>query len=384
MNPHVTTPSVLDAVARARLFSDLMYIYTLFSGLAIVSVIIAFTAVYIFGINSALPLVTHRPYRLVLGIPALVFQGALSFYIFSPETCALGAAGAGTLAVFNSPLRAIHLLVSPPPPIPVPGTRKSTELSPLALTVLLMTIPACPLTSLLDLAPSSAPSRKLRQAPARPSVQIFKALIYFFTVSVLCQVYPVLFARTSIAIPVLTFLIAVMTSGFASLSASTFTLATSLPCSQAFTSPFLSPSLASFWAYRWNAPMACALRRAVYDPVIHLTSLPPAVATLGVFGASGAAHAAIVIFAGLGVGAKRWGIFFLFQGAAVLVERALFRKKKGIMRRLFTVVVLWWSCSVLFVTPVLESPRFPRLLVELGSSARIGHDLSVVARYAFS
>lgn len=88
------------------------------------------------------------------------------------------------------------------------------------------------------------------------------------------------------------------------------------------------------------------------------------------------------MYAGLGAGAPRWGAFFVVHGVAVLGERALFGRAGGARRRLLAFAVLWVSVSALFIAPVLENERMPRLLFELGTSARIASDAAVLVRAA--
>jgi Membrane bound O-acyl transferase family len=170
-------------------------------------------------------------------------------------------------------------------------------------------------------------------------------------------------------------LFTILTGGFAKISSSLAAVATGIPVSAPFSLPWLAPNLASFWAHRWNAPIAYALRAGVYDPLVTHAHAPRAAATMACFLASGAAHVVILAYAAFPT--ETWlgcFLFFALHGVAVCVERAILdahllsntvQRASGVA---FAVLSAWYMFIVCFTAdPVF----FDRVLRELSTGPRI-------------
>lgn len=371
-----------SARASAALRRDLAYLLHLHARLCACLAVLACSALAVHAVGLRLPSPRHRRLRLALGVPPVVAAAAFSAALFDPSTCALGAVAAATLAAFNAPLRAAQLLATPLHAIPHP--RASAALPPkapapatgAALAVLLSVVPACPL---LPPPPGASPPRSAPRAAGAPLPSLLRALAQFALGSLLVVLLPAhVVATPAFVLPFITLL----TSGFATLSASVFALASGIPVSAPFSWPWLSPSLASFWAWRWNSPLASALRAGVHDPLVLYAGAHPAAAVLAAFTASGAAHAYILRAAGIADAAAcaRVFAFFALQCPAVLAERALRLPPRP--RRALALLTFPAATHFLFVLPIVSSDAFPRVAHELGTGARVVWNCAILAGLA--
>lgn len=105
-----------------------------------------------------------------------------------------------------------------------------------------------------------------------------------------------------------------------------------------FDTPFLAPTLGSFWRWRWHAIILSPLTSLAFDPCSRVSGRIAGV--LAAFGLSGLWHAwAVVPMGGYKV-AGRVLIVFVMQGVGVLLEAAVWEKRKTMLRR----VGVWvWS-----------------------------------------
>ena len=126
--------------------------------------------------------------------------------------------------------------------------------------------------------------------------------------------------------------------------------------------PLLASSLSDFWSRRWNLAFRDVSHAYVFQPLVG--TLGGAGATLAVFLASGLIHdLAISIPAQAGYG---WPtLYFLLQGAAVLLERSAWGKwlglRRGIRGRTFAAAVVLLPVGWLFHTPFIERVVLPTL-----------------------
>jgi hypothetical protein len=401
----LTPVSAAAAEAAARqLAADTAYLCHLGSGLLVVHALQVAAAVTVHLLCVVLPAPGQRAARLTAGGVVAASAAAAGARVFDPAYCALGAAGAGTLLAFNTPLRCAQLLATPVrAPVRLPARRgaarragkcdagegdfaaeKPATLSPLALVVLLVTVPACPL--LPELAEALPPSGRRRRAPeaVAPVPRVALAMACFAGASSAVLLAPRRIVETS---AFLMLLATTFTSGFANFSASLFSLVSRVPVSAPFSWPWLSPSASSFWAWRWNSPIASALRGGVYDPLTAYAGASPPLATLACFAASGGAHVAILWFAGVpSVAWARWFAFFAAHGVVVCAERAA--AKAGLLspaaRRGAGVVFFAFTAHHLFLAPILESTSLDALLYELSTCARVAASAATVARRALA
>lgn len=124
-------------------------------------------------------------------------------------------------------------------------------------------------------------------------------------------------------------------------------------CEQPFGIPVGTTSLAQFWAASWHRALASSLRTAVYAPTViwarsSLGSSENCAAACSIaltFAVSGLVHAAIARFA-LHASWHLQLLFFVLQGAAVIIERGVCRKRAGSVQTLLhRVGVFVWLLS---------------------------------------
>lgn len=121
--------------------------------------------------------------------------------------------------------------------------------------------------------------------------------------------------------------------------------------------PWRAASLGNFWGDRWNRGFSVVARIAVFRPLVRRLGLPSG--TLAGFLVSGLAHELVISLPAR----AGWGlptIYFLLQGAGVLLERILFRESAGpITRRAFTWAVILLPAPLLFHPPFFERVLLP-------------------------
>ena len=114
--------------------------------------------------------------------------------------------------------------------------------------------------------------------------------------------------------------------------------------------PLRSKTVAEFWGRRWNAAFNQLAMKLVFRPIARRSNA--AVATLSAFGVSGLVHELVISLpAGGGYGLPT--VYFLLQGAALLVERRLGSS------RLLTIVVVAAPAFWLFHPPFVRHVILP-------------------------
>jgi hypothetical protein len=369
--------SAAEPVA-AALAADLSLLAALLIGLARVIAIKLVLGVVVILLSTALPSPKQKLLRVSLGFPAVLTACIAGYGVFSPSETLLGALAAGTLIAFNTPLRVIQFLVCPPGP-----RRSAGSVSPLVIVLSLIVVPAAALLrpdnsvdedELLeyDEKPPLIGARPRGAMPVNPWRGVADAVGSFaFATSAVYRI-PVQYVWSPLfLITILT----VLTGGFATMSSSIVGILTGIPVSRPFNLPWFSPTLGTFWAFRWNAPIASALRAGVYDPLYNHVAVSRGAATLACFAASGAAHV-IILFFGRFPPSTYWGCFFFFvlHGVAVCAERIALDRRllpKSVLRALgcaFTVVTV----HKMFLPCFTEDPRlFERVLYELCTGPRL-------------
>jgi hypothetical protein len=116
--------------------------------------------------------------------------------------------------------------------------------------------------------------------------------------------------------------------------------------------PLFARSLADFWGRRWNLAFRDLAHQFVFRPLA--PSIGSGGTMLGVFAVSGVIHDVVISYAAKG----GWGwptLYFLIQGAALLVERSRIGRRfglgEGIIGWLFTAAVVVGPVGMLFHTP---------------------------------
>jgi len=133
--------------------------------------------------------------------------------------------------------------------------------------------------------------------------------------------------------------------------------------------PLLARSLSDFWGRRWNLAFRDLAHRFVFQP------LAPRIgggwATMAVFLVSGVIHDVVISLTARG----GWGLptlYFLIQGAAVLLERSRVGKRAGLGRGfvgwLFAAVVVLTPAGLLFHPPFITHVVVPMLYVLVGAA----------------
>lgn len=126
--------------------------------------------------------------------------------------------------------------------------------------------------------------------------------------------------------------------------------------------PLTAPSLADYWGKRWNTAFRDLLHRFLFRPLV--PRLGPRRALLAGFTISGLIHDLVVsVPAGGGTGGPT--LFFLIQGAAILLERSRFGRRLGLGRGwrgwLFVGVAVLGPARFLFHRPFVVDVVVPFL-----------------------
>jgi hypothetical protein len=369
------------AVRVATLKNDVLFVRTLLSGLGPLLTLQLLCGLQVYLILCVFPQPRHRPLRVALGLTFAFVIAAAASRIFDPDRCLAGAIAAGTLLAFHAPLRVAGLLSSPP--------AKPTLRRVLALV-------AVPASVIFDedegnhqkYYPSKSTAVLRPTAPVEPVAPLPAmrgAALAFLLAAMSAHLLPSAWARSSIY---LLLLITTITYGFVNLSSSIAALLGHLRIGSPFCWPWFSPSLASFWAHRWNAPIASALRAGVYEPLVMYASFPRAMATLACFAASGVGHVAILYYIRQRPGMPLWFTFFSLHGVAVCVERLILDAKlitKRLHRRLYVTAFMLITAELLFVPALRDSHFFDYALHELATGCRLFENAVVLAlRYAMT
>ena len=126
--------------------------------------------------------------------------------------------------------------------------------------------------------------------------------------------------------------------------------------------PLLATSLADFWSRRWNLAFRDLMYRFVFQPLT--PSVGAASASMAVFFVSGLIHDAVISTAARG----GWGLptlYFLIQGAALLIERSRLGRRvglgRGVVGRLFAAAVIVSPAGLLFHPPFMTRVVLPML-----------------------
>jgi alginate O-acetyltransferase complex protein AlgI len=133
--------------------------------------------------------------------------------------------------------------------------------------------------------------------------------------------------------------------------------------------PVFARSLADFWGSRWNL----AFRDLAYQLV--LKPLAPRIgmagATMAVFFVSGLIHDVVISLAARG----GWGLptlYFLIQGAALLLERSPLGRRfglgRGVLGRFYAAVVVIGPAGLLFHPPFMTRVVVPMLEALVGAT----------------
>lgn len=357
--------------ARAALERDGAQLIYILSRVALCALHQVAAGLLVHAVITLLPAPAHRRLRLALAAPPLAVLLVTAVARVDARVSTPGRLLATIFAGFNAPLRAAHLLLSPPPPKP-PAAR---ALPPAALCALLVAVPACP--SL----PNSAPRRGPLPPPSDARAALARGLRRFAALVIFAAAVPATaVAPTPVLLPFLT----VLLSSCVIVMAAVFAMVTGVSGGEAFSWPWLSPSLGQFWAFRWNAPIADALRGAVYAPLVTYAGASEAAAVLATFVVSGAGHVAMLASVGVrDVGAlSRWQAFFTVQWAGVLAERKL--GLRGAPRRAVALVFFLVTAHFWFCIPFAESDAFENIMWELGLGARFLRNTATVSFCSFS
>ena len=128
--------------------------------------------------------------------------------------------------------------------------------------------------------------------------------------------------------------------------------------------PSRSRSLSEFWALRWNRGFHRLAETLVFRPAVRRLRVRPAAAMMLTFLASGLVHEAVISVPARG----GWGLptlYFLIQGAGVLVERSAAGRRAGLgsalRGRVFAMSVTVAPLPLLFHGPFVSRVIVPFL-----------------------
>lgn len=272
--------------------------------------------------------------KLILTLFVLIALALLSRPIFDFHTHMQFGISTALSMTFTLPLQCISTLHL---------SHKSSADRPLRETLLRIAIPAAH--------PSAS------HPPESPKLQFLRAFVYLtLTVTIFGpRVVPVLFQRGIYpavlrAGTILTGVTAILTFSSAMLGL----LGARSPAP--FRAPLFSPSLASFWANRWNVAVSDALRAGAYNP-LRIAGVPSGVAVIVTFAVSGVAHETLLWYAGFEGSGGRWFAFFVTCGLLVNFERVAhpFLPKPGLWRWPFVLVGVVLPFEVLFVPVAVDT-----------------------------
>lgn len=326
-----------NAATAAPTSADAQFVRTLLRGLPQIAALLVAAGVLICTLRVSLK--NHRGWRVVLGAPAICYIGHRASKIYNANECFCGTVGVATLFAFNTPLRAFHFLAD-----------KCSYPSWYVFTLVIVPANHKPVNAVPT---TSATTNAL------------SAILSFSFASSIAHILPMYLLKHSI---VLATLVVAGTYGFTALS--TFiALLLGVPVGAPFSYPFSSTSLAQFWAYRWNACIASALRVAVHDP---LYKYGRGIGTIATFTVSGIAHVIILRLAAVDIGTFKWFAFFFLHGFAVCLERIAILRfgRHSLPLRLLAVAFAVVTTRALFLDVITENPRFERVMWELGTGAR--------------
>lgn len=169
--------------------------------------------------------------------------------------------------------------------------------------------------------PASLPNPKYPSES--PAVQTLRGIIYISMASMLRHQFARVLSEDGILRDALgLFFVIANTTGALNLTSAILGLL-GVRSPSPFRAPLLSPSMASFWSGRWNAPVSDSLRIGIYEPLCKLHGWSKASATMACFIISGVCHEAILVYCGVYDSQGEWFLFFTLSGLAILVEKKL-------------------------------------------------------------
>lgn len=295
-------------------------------------------AVNVAHLKVSLPL---RYIILICGQIVLIWTGS---FLFDPRTHILGSTFAAASIAFISPLHALAYL-----------HQTHTELiDELRVAKLRIAIPA-----------AAGKSTHGSRQTENPWTQIRRGLLFMVTTGACRSLLRDSIVVGGILMDLMLLIIvwgainALLNLTSALLGA--FGVGTTRP----FARPFFASSQAAFWAGRWNAPVADAIRTGVFIPLLHAgVSRSTAIAIC--FITSAIAHEFLLLYVGVRESPGDWTLFFVCAGVATLIEKKFFVfKRYQSFRRIFGAFVLLTLFHFLFVPVVIRNGLAIKIVNEL-------------------
>lgn len=163
-------------------------------------------------------------------------------------------------------------------------------------------------------------TRSPPRPPERASLQAVRGALLLAAGGACRPLLPLAIAHGGLALDILAaFVVYAGAWGSLSVTSAMRALLVGRASGESFRGPFLSPSMASFWGGRWNAPVSDALREGIAIP-LRRRGVPRSAAVLACFAISGVAHEGILRFAGIVDSRGEWAAFFLLAGLATAAE----------------------------------------------------------------
>lgn len=286
------------------------------------------------------------PHKLPFLLSIVFLLAYLSSHIFDPKTHIIGSIIGSVSMTFTVPLQSAawlqRYLSNPSLPVSNPEV------------ILRVAVPA------------ALPSK--RHPPEHPLRQFFRGAMYLALSARLGFMFDHLIRVGGFRLTLLG-MCYVWISATGALNLTSAALgALGFPSPSPFRNPVFSPSLAHFWAGRWNAPVSDALRTAIYEPLRKGRGWSPAWSAMMCFVISAIAHEVVLLYCGVRNSRGEWLAFFVLSGVLVLVEKKLHTVLKAeVLRRLFTILSFGFMFHWLFL-PVTVRTGFAQAGVKaLGS-----------------
>lgn len=239
------------------------------------------------------------PYsKLPVCLIGFAFLNALAFHCFDPKTHLIGSCVSAVSLGFTAPLQAAAWLLRK-----VANPSEPTSDREIILRIAI---------------PAASPS--VRHPAESPYTQVLRGTIYLYlgisSIHLFDEYLRIGGVRLDIISMFLLATCATATLNFSSAALGLF----GFPSPPPFRCPVLSPTLAQFWAGRWNAPVSDSLRVAIYDPLRKIHGWSKPAACMACFFVSGVAHELVLLYCGVHDSHGEWFCFFMLSGASILLE----------------------------------------------------------------
>jgi len=240
----------------------------------------------------------QTPTKLAICLPVIALLAYLSCLIFDPTSHFIGAILGGVSMVFTTPLQVsawIHIKSKP---------EATTSLFEVVMRIAV---------------PAAIPSKRYPAEKTR--TQFVRGVIYLSIAGFCKDRFRQAVDEGGLQMDVLAAVFVTCGATGALNLTSAFLGCLGVRSPSPFRRPWLSRTLAEFWAGRWNAPISDALRLGVYNPLRKAYGCSQGVAVLTCFFISGIAHELILLYCGITSSRGEWFSFFMLSGILTILEK---------------------------------------------------------------